>query len=121
MIPHAPTDCFEGTLELTEKSSQALMQILFEKDEEWINDLLDGKRGLMLTCSDGRSVYLSPPKYGRWLLIRTQYTPGLCPEHTLECTACGEFRKIKMGEAAPAFCEKCGADMRPKMPATSGA
>ena len=51
------------------------------------------------------------PKRGKWGLMRTvKYNS--CPEHWLKCSACGNFRIIKVGEAFPSFCENCGADMR---------
>lgn len=51
------------------------------------------------------------PKRGEWGLMRTvKYNSR--PEHWLKCSACGNFRIIKVGEAFPPFCENCGADMR---------
>ena len=51
------------------------------------------------------------PKRGRWRLTRTVKTNSV-PEHWLRCSACGNYRVIKIGEAFPDWCENCGADMR---------
>ena len=62
------TEGISGTIELTEDSSRELLRILEEQDAEFINELLEGKRALTITGSDGRSVELTPKaKVGEWI------------------------------------------------------
>ena len=53
-------DEWGGTLTLTEASSRELMRVLKEQDDEFMDNLFNGKCGFTLTCTDGRSVELVP-------------------------------------------------------------
>jgi hypothetical protein len=53
-------DEWSGTLTLTEASSRELMRVLKEKDDEFMDNLFNGKCGFTLECTDGRSVELVP-------------------------------------------------------------
>ena len=48
------------TLTLTEASSRELMRVLKEQDDEFMDNLFNGKCGFTLKCTDGRSVELVP-------------------------------------------------------------
>ena len=53
-------DEWGGTLTLTEASSRELMRVLKEQDDEFMDNLFNGKCGFTLKCTDGRSVELVP-------------------------------------------------------------
>lgn len=53
-------DEWSGTLTLTEASSKELMRVLKEQDDEFMDNLFNGKCGFTLKCTDGRSVELVP-------------------------------------------------------------
>ena len=53
-------DEWGGTLTLTEASSRELIRVLKEQDDEFMDNLFNGKCGFTLKCTDGRSVELVP-------------------------------------------------------------
>ena len=53
-------DEWGGTLTLAEASSRELMRVLKEQDDEFMDNLFNGKCGFTLKCTDGRSVELVP-------------------------------------------------------------
>lgn len=102
-------DEWSATLTLTEKSSQELLRVLKEQDEEFIDNLFDGKCGFTLTSTDGRSVELVP-KVAEQTEPNCSEIPNNCEEPqyemgmgTLKCDNCSEYGSFK--------CTKCDGEM----------
>lgn len=75
-------DEWGGTLTLAEASSRELMRVLKEQDDEFMDNLFNGKCGFTLKCTDGRSVELVPKedrKTENCSEIPTSSEPQTCP------------------------------------------
>lgn len=70
------TEGISETIELTEDSSRELLRMLEEQDAEFINELLEGKRDLTISGSDGRSVELTPKENRRKVWIVSYIDKG---------------------------------------------
>ena len=127
-MKYDPTTEFSGELTLDEQSSQRLLQLLKEQDQEFINELLDGECGITLNGTDGRSVDLVPKSwarekhkliYGEWI----EFNDGLCL-HRHKCSECGENALTNQitdpngfswdKEYLTRFCPHCGERMKRK-------